>query len=129
MSFCIVLDEKDVISYAVRLVRRAKKEVVVTMDLKAEKNNPLPAKYHRALQIAIRRKVRVIRYGYGPERVFNKIKDQYNAIKMIYGGKLGAYQRMIIVDKSTGMFNLGEIFFYTEFKPLVLCLLQYTIRQ
>ena len=125
MKFCVKIEKYDVLAKALLLVKKAQKEIIVTMNMQEEIVAPLPSIYHKLLDKKIDGKLKVIRYGYGRKELFNKLKKKYARITFIYKGSIRKYLRMIVIDRKRGMFSVNGQVFYTGFRPLVLCLMIY----
>ncbi len=126
MKFCIEIAKQRVILTAEKLVREAKKDIIVTMDMKEELIHPLPVSYHVLLEKQAKKGVRVVRYGFGTKREYICLKPQVSNIQFVYAGSLSFYQRMIVIDGKKALFRLGDHVYYTEFPDLAACLVKYT---
>jgi len=125
MKFCSTINKEVAVINAMALLRKAKKTVYMTMDMRGEIDHPLPQKYHHLITRLVKRKITVTRYMYGERELFEKTKNRYEGVQVYYGGKINRYQRMLIIDKKRGMFALNGNIFFTAFKPLVNSLLSY----
>lgn len=125
MKFCTPVDKDKSVKFAMALLLRANLCIHMTMDLQGEVNNPLPKKYHEELSHLSKKNINIYRYAYGNKILFKKMRASFAGVKMIYGGPMNHYQRMLIIDKKVGMFALGGNIFYTTFKPLIQSLLIY----
>lgn len=125
MKFCRIVQKKRVFSTAMKLARSARREIIVTMDVDEEMQSPLPSTYDRLIARKVREGVVVKRFGFGSKRTFTKLAKQYTGIQFVYAGDMRVYQRMLIVDRKRGMFELGGKIFYTEFPPLIESLVNY----
>lgn len=126
MKFCREIAKQRVMLTAQKLVRQAKKDIIVTMDMKEELIHPLPASYHVLLGKQANKGVRIVRYGFGTKREYARLKSQISKIQFIYAGSLSLYQRMIVIDGEKALFRLGDHVYYTEFAELAACLAKYT---
>ena len=125
MKFCSTINKEVAVANAMTLLRKAKKNIHLTMDMQGEIDHPLPQKYHHLIARLVKRKIMVVRYMYGDINLFEKMKNRYEGVRVYYGGKIDRYQRMLIIDKRRGMFALNGNIFFTAFKPLVNSLLSY----
>lgn len=125
MKFCRLVDKKNVITSAMRLLRCSKKSIHTTMDIQSEINSSLPKRYHDLIARRAKHGIHIYRYAYGTKPMFNIIKNNYEGVQMYYGGTINHYQRMLIIDKKMGMFGLEENIFFTLFEPLIKSLLDY----
>lgn len=119
MKFVRQVQPSDVVFFATRLVKRAKMEVFMTMDMVEESRNPLPQTYHRLVSLKAAGGISVIRYGYGPKTLFRQLSKTFADIHFRYGGSLSGYQRMLLVDKRYGLFRIGDRIYYTTVTELV----------
>lgn len=125
MKFCKQIKNEEILKVALSLVNSAQRSVDMTMDLDAEINNPLPQDYHNTLNELYKKKVRLSRYTYGTKKYFFLMKKKYPHIKTVYKGGLVSYQRMLIIDRSFGLFALSGNVYFTSFLALVQSLLKY----
>src|SRR3989338_4959792 len=125
MKFCIPLDKDNAVKFAMGLLLRAKLSVHMTMDLQGEVDHPLPKTYHETLFHLSKKGINIYRRSYGTKTLFKKMRTSFDGVKMFYGGTMSHYQRMLIIDKSMGMFALNGNIFFTTFEPLIKSLLIY----
>jgi len=125
MKFCRLVNKKNAITNAMRLLRCSKRSVHATMDIQSEIDSPLPKKYHALITRRAKHGIHIYRYVYGTKPMFNKIKNNYEGVQTCYGGSMNRYQRMLIIDKKMGMLGLGGNIFLTQFEPLIKSLLDY----
>lgn len=115
------LENEKVLHTAIELVGSAKQEIIVT-HADEDTNNVKPnTKYYSALQRAKNANVHITRYLYC-SKSFNKYTLE--GIIHVYAGTYDHYQRAIIVDQAICMFKVGDVFYFSEYKPLVLLLLK-----
>jgi hypothetical protein len=95
------------------------------MDMDEEIHRPLPVYYHELILRQRRNGTKIIRYGFGSEKLFKKLKGKYPEIIFRFGGNKKRYQRMLVADGKRAMFSLNGIIFYTEFPPLATSLASY----
>lgn len=122
MKFAEAIPPDMVFPTAMRLLRRARREVVLTMDMQEEEARPLPVAYHRRIGALVRRGIRVRRYGYGTKRQFARLAGGYRNITFRFGGSMTRYQRMLIVDGEAGLFRIAGHVYYTSYAPLLTAL-------
>jgi hypothetical protein len=125
MKFCRSINKNNAVQNAMKLVRNSVKSVHMTMDMQGEIDSPLPLKYHNLIEQKANQGIQIYRYAYGKKTHFNKMKTAYKGAKMYYGGTLNNYQRMLIIDKKSGMFGLDGNIYFTQFEPLIKSLLDY----
>lgn len=125
MKFCTLVEKQNVLSTAIKLVNSAKTKILVTMNTDEEIREPLPEVYHNLLTKKAGQGIKIVRYGYGTRKSFLKLRPKSKNITFIYGGNLSLYQRMLLVDKSRGIFSLEGTVYLTKFKPLVNSLVKY----
>lgn len=125
MKFCTQIQKEKVIKKALSLLKRAKERIDTTMDLKEELDRPLPSSYHENLAKLSKRGVVISRYTYGGRKDHEQMKKMHPEINTYYMGKIPQYQRMLIIDKSFGLFALSGNVYFTSFPPLVQSLLKY----
>lgn len=126
MKFCKLIKKKYVLPTAMKLVRSAKKQILVTMNVDEEVVMPLPTAYNNLIELQVANGIKVMRYGYGTKRSYGLIEKRSNKrIIFNYVGELNNYQRLLLVDKSKGIFSVNGAVFYTEFKPLITCLVKF----
>lgn len=125
MKFCIPIQKDKIIRKAISLIMMTKKSIDMTMDLKEELTNPLPNSYHKNLDIMSKNGIKIVRFTYGNKNDFVQIKKLHPAIETYYKGKINLYQRILIIDKSFGLFALSGTVYFTSFRPLIKCLLKY----
>ncbi len=119
MKFITQVQSSDVVHFATRLVKRAKIEVFMTMDMVEESRQPLPQNYHRLVSLQAASGISVIRYGYGPKIMYKQLAKKFADIQFRYGGNLSGYQRMLLVDKRYGLFRVDDRIYYTTVTDLV----------
>lgn len=125
MKFCQEIKKEKVLEFAMNLIGSSKKNIDMTMHLEEEIKKPLPNKYHKKLAELARNNILVNRYTYGAKKLFNIIKLRYPEINTHYKGSVQKYQRILIIDKEKGLFNLNGHVFFTSYKPLIKSLLKY----
>lgn len=112
----------DVLKTAISLVKRAKQNVTASQSpFDASPVKP-SNEYFSAVENAIKNGVKFKRYCFG-QRPAERVDSR--GVQQFYAGTQKYYQRVLIIDRTTAMFKLGENFYYTEYQPLVIALTQY----
>jgi sugar-specific transcriptional regulator TrmB len=93
-----------VLKKAMAIVKRARKEILVTMDLAEEERTPLPQEYFILLKSKIKKGVMVRRLAFGSKKAFMKFKEKHGQEfkESNYECRLitsGGYQRMLLADR------------------------------
>ena len=125
MNFATQIAPASVVPFAMKLVKGAEREIFMTMNMIEENNQPLPMTYHRLIETKAESGITVIRYGYGPKKVFRQFSETYTYLNFCYGGSISRYQRMLLVDKHSGLFRLNDRIYYTTVTALVSALRVY----
>lgn len=114
----ILINAENVLSKAIELVVSARKNIIVTHS-DADNSRVKPSsEYYSALR---QTKAQITRY------IFSSTSfEQYTSenILHIYGGRNNVYQRAIIIDGRRAMFKVGDEFYYSEYRPLVIVLIK-----
>lgn len=104
-----------------RLVRNAKKSILMTMQAKEEAENPLPNAYFSLIRKKMEEGVQVIRVGFGLRHDFENMSDRVFIDEQNYTfvtTKALDYRRMLLVDGSKLMFvkmeNGTRYVYYTD---------------
>lgn len=115
------VDASCILPKAMSVVRSARKEILVTMDLAEEIERPLPSGYFLLLQKKLTEGVTVKRLAFGGSSDFEIFTHRYNIIHENYScilAKTKNYKRMLLVDQSQLLFALNRggkrRFYYTE---------------
>lgn len=111
------IHRNKIIEEVKRELLNAKKEILVTMLLKEEVENPLPLSYHSLLQKKTREGICLVRLGFGLKEEYNYLSKKYsygNNYTFIFIKDIRKYQRMIIIDDSVVYFKIGKSFFKTN---------------
>lgn len=120
-----------IMGMAINLIKNTKKELLLTMLLKEEINNPLPQLYIKSLQKTINKKVKVKRLCFGNKKIFEKIKNNKisEGIELYHINKVHLYKRMMIKDKKEMIFGVKKgrtyVFFYSKNRSVILKYLSY----
>lgn len=116
-------------STVIREVKKAKREIVATMLLREERENPLPNSYHTLLKKKLKEGIRIKRLGFGTKEDYNKIVKKIGVSKGNYLFKYikekNRYQRLIIIDQKKLFFGTNGLFFQSDYGPLIKVFLDY----
>lgn len=122
------LSQKVVVSRVKKAVNNAQKEILATMLLSQELENPLPKSYHSLLVKKTLEGVKLQRLGFGTKEEYNQINSlylfskNYNIKHVVHTKK---YQRMIVVDRKILFFGVEDSFFTATYRPLILAFVAY----
>jgi hypothetical protein len=123
--FCNHIPKDQVLSLAIKLVKKAEAEIVVSHS-PTEVSTVSPSdKYYQTLQNKIAAGIKVTRYFFGDKKFFKKDKNNNLEISYVFAGNKNYFQRMIIIDQKKALFKMNTDFFYTEFLPLIKALMDY----
>lgn len=112
-------------------IASATNEILATMDMAQEINQPLPDTYYDLLSQKLEQGVVIKRVGFGTESEFEKIRNDHPSgspnllFKHIH--RLKNYQRMITIDGRLLYFGVGDQFFKTEYLPIINAFKEYFI--
>jgi hypothetical protein len=116
----IQIQVKDILSLACSLVKKAKKELLLTMLIKEELETPLPLFYVRLLQRRVKQGVKIKRLCFGKKEGFGKIAKLpiSQGIELINITNQRFYKRMLMRDREEMIFankkNKKIKFFYSK---------------
>ncbi|MEK7186180.1 MAG: hypothetical protein AAB675_02350 [Patescibacteria group bacterium] len=123
------IDRKKIVECVRKEVKKANKEIIVTMLLSEEIENPLPRSYHTLLQKKVQQGILVKRLGFGTKEEYNQINFMYkfNSKNYIfrYEADINYYQRLIIIDGKLLFFGVDDMFFQSSYKQLIEAFLSY----
>jgi sugar-specific transcriptional regulator TrmB len=130
-SIQFVAEVDNVVSRVVEAVSNAHDEIIATMHLGQEIEQPLPPAYHALLERKMGEGVALRRLGFGTEDEFATVQQMYphssENYSFVLQTDIDAYQRMIIVDRERLFFNSGGIFYTTTAKSLIDAFAQYFV--
>jgi hypothetical protein len=117
------ITETNILKKAMSIVASARKNILVTMDLSQELNQPLPPEYFRLLEQKLNQKVALKRVAFGTQDEFDEFMRKHSVGSPDYHcvlAKTPDYFRMLMVDESQLLFSLrtpkGRKFFFTQNK-------------
>ncbi|MFH1832908.1 MAG: hypothetical protein ABH816_01940 [Candidatus Levyibacteriota bacterium] len=117
------ISKKDILQIVKESLTEVKKEILATMLLEEELKFPLPFSYFSLLRKKVERGIVLKRLGFGNREDYDKIKKKIKISSKNYIFKYiinsSKYQRMIVIDRKKLFFGNDDIFFQSEFKPLV----------
>lgn len=117
------IDKKDILRIVKENVGKAKKEILATMSLREELNNPLPVSYFDLLKKKVNEGIFLKRLGFGTKEEYNKVKKRIRFHKENYifrfFPKTLDYQRLIVIDGKKLFFGKNDIYFKSIYKPLI----------
>lgn len=125
MKYATKLNKSVVYENAIKIVKSAKNEIIVTMDVDEELKKPLPVLYHLLISKKVNQGIFVLRYGFGSKESFEKLKKLYQKIDFIFIKSKSDYMRMLVVDRKIALFKMESVYI-SEFQPLVNSLVSYT---
>lgn len=117
------IDKKNILQAVERDLHYAKKEILATMLLAEELNNPLPSSYFDLLKKKVNEGVFLRRLGFGRKEDYNKIKGrnrlENNNYEFRYIIQELEYQRLIVIDRKKLFFGIGGLYFTSMYEPLI----------
>lgn len=125
------IPKKKIMGVAFNLIKNAKKELLLTMLIKEEINQPLARLYINTLQRTINKGVKVKRLCFGNKKEFEKIINNKisEGVKLYHINKVRLYRRMMIKDKKEMIFGVKKgriyVFFYSKDRSVILKYLGY----
>lgn len=123
------VDKNNILKIVRKNVNKAKKEILVTMLIAEELDNPLPLSYFTLLKKKVNEGVFLRRLGFGRKEDYNKIKEknklESNNYEFRYIVKEFEYQRLIIIDGKKLFFGTDGLYFTSTYKPFVKVFLKY----
>lgn len=127
-----IINKKEILRKVKRSVSLARKEILATMLLEEELNNPLPASYFSFLRKKVSKGIILKRLGFGSKEDYNKIKAKHNFnsdnCKFRYLTQESKYQRLIVIDKEKLFFGIDGLYFTSRHKPLIKVFVDYFYR-
>jgi len=114
------VDSSTILQKVMSVVASAKQEILATMDITEEIENPLPLEYFFLLKKKIKSGVKVTRLAFGTIAEFKIFNERYETKDKYYKCILAAtknYKRMLLVD-GKHLFFAADVkdrrkFFYT----------------
>lgn len=97
-------------------IKKAKKEILATMDLVEELKYPLPSEYFSLLNKKAKSKIKIKRVIFGSLKTYKLFLKQVKGKKIFFTGKHTKsrnYKRMIIVDGDRIFFKTKNKFYFT----------------
>ena len=123
------VNKKEIIKEVKVNISLAKKEILATMLLEEEINNPLPKSYFNLLRNKVDEGVILKRLGFGKKEEYNKIRNKTLIDKKNYIFRFTTrgqdYQRLIIIDRKKIFFGRDGVFFKSKYQPLIKVFLKY----
>ncbi|MCL5113910.1 MAG: hypothetical protein M1372_01945 [Patescibacteria group bacterium] len=123
------VDKNNILKIVRKNVNKAKKEILVTMLIAEELDNPLPLSYFTLLKKKVNEGVFLRRLGFGRKEDYNKIKEknklESNNCEFRYIVKEFEYQRLIIIDRKKLFFGIDGLYFASTCEPFVEVFLKY----
>lgn len=120
MSTLKEVNTSNILQKAMSIIRSAKQEILVTMDLAEEITKPLPLEYFSLLNEKMKMGIRMKRLAFGSISDFRIITQRHKVTNKNYKCTLAAtknYQRMLLVDNKYLLFTIDDKnkrrFFYT----------------
>src|SRR3989344_1068648 len=98
-------------------IRKAKKEILATMDLTEELKNSLPIKYFSLLHKKHKQGIRIKRIIFGSAKQYRHMLKELEDKNLFFTGKLTKsknYKRMIMIDKTKLFFRNKTRFYFTS---------------
>lgn len=98
-------------------VRKAKKEILATLDLAEELRNPLPKKYFSLLHKKHKQGIKIKRTIFGSAKQYKLLLEEIKDKKLFLTGKLTKsknYKRMILIDRTKLFFRDKAKFYFTS---------------
>lgn len=124
-----LINNKKILKEVSKSASLARKEILATMLLKDELNNPLPASYFSLLRKKVNERIILKRLGFGRKEDYNKIRAKHkfsnNNYKFRYLTEESKYQRLIIIDKEKLFFGVSGLFFTSQYRPLIKVFVDY----
>ncbi len=120
------VNANHILEHARSMVQNATKEILATMDLRAEVEKPLPQSYFILLLSRVLAGVTVTRLGFGEKKDFlillKKLGYSHVNYNFIFANNL-SYKRLLLVDNHKLIFavdkNGSDRFFYTTNKQIL----------
>lgn len=116
-----LVPKQKIVSEVISSVKSARKEILATMLLSEELENPLPQAYHKLLLHKTEHGIKLERLGFGTKEEYNQINSLYKYSKnydIALNNNVKLYQRMIIIDEKILFFGVEGIFFRSEHESL-----------
>ncbi|MEX2007331.1 MAG: hypothetical protein WD992_01020 [Candidatus Levyibacteriota bacterium] len=124
-----IVNKKKIIRLVKESIKESKKEVLATMLLQEEIENPLPSSYHALLQKRAKKGVKIKRLGFGSKVDYNLVKNKLSMparnYQFRYVPSISTYQRLLIIDRKILFFGIDGVFFQSSYKPLVKVFVDY----
>lgn len=123
-----IIQKKEILRQVKKTVSLARREILATMLLREEIVNPLPVSYFNLLNKKVGKGVMLKRLGFGRKEDYNNIKSKHNFrnnYNFRYNTEESEYQRLIIIDRKKLFFGKNNVFFKSEYKPLIKVFLNY----
>lgn len=98
-------------------IRKAKKEILATLDLAEELRNPLPKKYFSLLHTKHKQGVKIERIIFDSEKQYRLLLKEFEDKNLFFTGKLTKsknYKRMIMIDRTKIFFRDKTKFYFTS---------------
>ena len=120
MSTLKEIEQSNILQKAISIVKSAKQELLVTMDLAEEIESPLPLEYFFLLDKKMKQGIRITRLAFGTATDFKRFNKRHkirnNNYKCILV-KSKNYKRMLLIDGKKLLFIVDNKnkrrFFYT----------------
>ena len=123
------VDKNNILKVVRKNLNKAKKEILVTMLIAEELDNPLPLSYFTLLKKKVNEGVFLRRLGFGRKEDYNKIKEknklESNNYEFRYIVKEFEYQRLIIIDGKKLFLGIDGLYFTSTCEPFVEVFLKY----
>ena len=98
-------------------IRKAKKEILATMDLTEELRSPLPIKYFSLLHKKYKQGVKIKRIIFGSTKQYKYLIKESEDKNLFFIGELTKsknYKRMIMIDRTKLFFRNKTKFYFTS---------------
>lgn len=118
-----LINKKEILKEVKKNVSLAREEILATMLLKEELENPLPVSYFNLLRNKVNEGISLKRLGFGTKEEYNKVSSKILSDKKNYIFRFTTkeldYQRLIIIDRKKMFFSIDNLYFMSIHKPLI----------
>lgn len=124
------IDRRDIVKLVKGNISKAEEEIISTMLLSEEIEDPLPESYFDLLKKKTIEGVKLKRLGFGKKEDYNIINRRLGKLKNYefkFLEDIEKYQRLMIIDKRIIFFGVERNFFVSEYKPVIKAFIEYFI--